>query len=263
MRQYSSLADQRQAFVAGDVTALATTLPEALAICQEKPLKCPLLVLVLDESQGADRLISRITLQTPGQLRGRRVGLERAVLAEYLLLRSLAGSGVGLDDLQLRFDGPVALVQALQAGQLDAIVTYAPHDTPLRRDGRFHQLFSSAAIPGEVVDVLAVDPGYARRQPQQLRALVQTWWSARDYASRHPEEAIALMADRQQIEPAQFRQTEQGLRYPEARQQQQLLQPQGPLARTLQRMAQQMQASGRFRPDAPLPSLSAAFLEAP
>jgi len=262
VKQYSSLSDQRQAFENGDVVAMATTVPEAIAVCQETPARCPLLVLVLDESRGADRLIGRAALAGPGQLAGRQVGLERAVLAEYLLLRSLAGSSLGLDDLRLRFDGPVALVQRLQAGELDAIVTYAPHDTPLQGDRRFRELFSSAAIPGEVVDVLAVDPRYARQSPDQLRALVRTWWAARDYLRRHPEDARTVMAGRQRIAPEQFRATETRLRYPPPGAQRGLLAAAGPLDRSLRRMAQLMQASGRIRPDAPLPRLSAAFLEA-
>jgi NitT/TauT family transport system substrate-binding protein len=200
-------------------------------------------VLVLDESRGADRLIGRAKLIGPAQLAGLQVGLERAVLAEYLLLRSLTGSRLSLDDLQLRFDGPVALVQRLRAGELDAIVTYAPHDTALQGDHRFRELFSSAAIPGEVVDVLAVDPVVARQQPDQLRALVRTWWAARDYLRRHPNEALTVMAGRQQIAPEQFKATETRLRYPLAAEQPRLL-----------------AASGRIRADAPLPRLSTAFL---
>jgi len=261
VKQYTSLADQRQAFERGDVAAMATTLPEAIAVCQNVPARCPLLVLVLDESRGADRLISRTALVGPSNLAGRQVGLERAVLAEYLLLRSLAGTGLTLGDLKLRFDGPVGLVERLRRGELDAIVTYAPHDAPLERDRRFRELFNSAAIPGEVVDVLAVDPELAQRQPGELRALVRTWWAARDYAARHRDEAQALMAGRQRIQPDQFRATEARIHYPGQEEQAALLAEAGPLARSLQRMAGLMQVSGRLRADAPLPRLSGSFLE--
>ena len=46
--QFGSLQDQRRAFSRGDVEAIATTLPEAIAICREAPLRCPRLVLVLE-----------------------------------------------------------------------------------------------------------------------------------------------------------------------------------------------------------------------
>ncbi|MEB3331839.1 MAG: ABC transporter substrate-binding protein [Synechococcaceae cyanobacterium] len=263
IKQYSSLSDQRQAFENGDDVVMATTVPEAIAVCQETPANCPLLILAFDESRGADRLIGRAELGGPAQLAGRRVGLERAVLSEYLLLRGLATTRLRLENLQLQFDGPVGLVERLRRGDLDAIVTYAPYDTTLRRDARFRVLFSSAAIPGEVVDVLAVDPAFARRAPTKLKALVRTWWLARDYARQHRSEALAVMAGRQRISARQFIETEAGVRYPGPGEQRQLLAPSGPLARSLTRLADLMVQSGRIRRDAPLPRLSTDYLEPP
>ena len=261
IQQFSSLQDQRRAFENGDVDVIATTVPEAIAICQERPKRCPQLVLVLDESVGADRLIARRTIREPADLLGRRVGLEASVLGQYMLLSSFGDRAVNLEQMTLVYDGPQGLVRGLQAGDLDAIVTYAPHDLPLRDDPRFHELFSSAALPGQVVDVLAVDPGFARREPQAVKALVRTWWAAHDEVRRRPEASQALMAGRQGMDARQFRQTETGLHYPGPDQQRSLLAKNGPLARAMERMSSLMQQAGRIRPDAPRPQLSTAYLE--
>ena len=263
VQQYSSLVDQRQAFERGDVPALATTVPEAIAICQEMPQRCPQLVLVLDESRGADRIVARSDLREPSQLRGRRVGLERSVLGEFMLVRSFGDKPTSLKELKLQFDGPAALVQRLQRGDLDAVVTYAPHDTPVLNDPRFRVLFSSKSIPGEVVDVLAVDPAFARQNPHEVKALIQIWWAARAFARRNPEQAVALMAQRQQSTPEAFLNSERELNYPGPAQQKWLLASNGPMARSMRQMAALMEASGGIRAGAPLPLLSAAYLEAP
>ena len=261
VHQYSSLQDQRRAYENNDVDVIATTVPEAIAICQEAPQRCPLLVLVLDESVGADRLVARTAILTPEQLLNQRVGLEPAVLAEYLLLRSFGARPPHLNAMKLRYDGPEALVRGLQAGELDAIVTYAPHDIPLQGDPRFHQLFSSRDLPGEVVDVLAVDPAFARQHPERIQALVRTWWAAQALARRDPSQAQALMARRQQIDARSFRLSEQDLRYPGPTQQRRLLAADGPLARSMGRMVRMMVEAGRIRPDAPRPRLSTDFLK--
>lgn len=260
VNQYTSLEDQRLAFVRGDVNVMATTLPEAIAVCQDVPSRCPQLILVLDQSLGGDRVMATTDLASSRDLVGRRVGLERTVLAEYLLLRSLAGAPVAIEQFQLRFDGPVALVQQLKAGELDAIVTYSPHDIPLEQDDRFHELFSSRDIPGEVVDVLAVDPVFAQARARDLRDLVRTWWAVRDYARRNRTEAVAVMAQRQQISPADFSTSELGLQYPSAAEQLQLLAADGPVAETIERMAALMRQERRIRADSPLPQPSTAFL---
>ena len=263
IEQFSSLEDQRRAYNNGDVDVIATTVPEAIAICQESPRRCPLLVLVLDESLGADRLIARREIQRPEQLLGRRVGLEASVLGQYLLLSSFGDQPVNLERMTLIYDGPEALVRSLQAGKLDAIVTYAPHDLPLRDDPRFQELFSSAALPGQVVDVLAVDPEFARRHPDAVRALVRTWWAAHEEVRQRPGPSVALMASRQRMTPEQFRRTEEGLRYPGPEQQRRLLAADGPLARSMARMSDLMQKAGRIRANAPRPELSTDYLEKP
>jgi NitT/TauT family transport system substrate-binding protein len=263
VEQFSSLQDQRRAYSNGAVDVIATTVPEAIAICQESPRRCPQLVLVLDESVGADRLVARREIQHPEQLLGRRVGLEASVLGQYLLLSSFRERPVRLEQMSLIYDGPQALVRGLQAGQLDAIVTYAPHDVPLRDDERFHTLFSSAALPGQVVDVLAVDPVFARRHPDAVRALVRTWWAAQAEVRRNPGPSVALMASRQRMTAQEFLRTEEGLRYPGPTQQRWLLAADGPLARSMARMSNLMQKAGRIRPDAPRPELSTAYLEEP
>lgn len=262
--QYSSLFDQRQAFERGDAQVITTTLSEAIAICQEMPARCPQLILVLDQSLGADRILARGPIRTPQQLLGKRVGLENAVLAEYMLMRSLGNRPRPLArEMQLRYDGPDALVQQLRAGDLDAIVTYHPYDTRLDGDPRIREVFSSRRIPGEIVDVLAVDPAYAANHPDDLRALLRTWWAARDYASRQPIQATTVMAQRQQLTPSQFQASERGLHYPTPAEQGPLLAPDGPLSRALRRMAALMRSSGRIQPNAPQPTLSRAFLVEP
>ena len=71
--QFGSLQDQRNAFSRGDVDAIATTLPEALAICREVPVRCPVIVLVLDDSNGADQLIGPASLRSPAELKGQHI----------------------------------------------------------------------------------------------------------------------------------------------------------------------------------------------
>lgn len=263
IEQFSSLQDQRRAYGNGDVDVIATSVPEAIAICQESPRRCPQLVLVLDESVGADRLIARREIRRPEQLLGRRIGLEASILGQYLLLNSFGDRAVSLERMTLIYDGPEALVRGLQAGQLDAIVTYAPHDLPLRQDGRFHALFSSASLPGQVVDVLAVNPEFARRHPETVRALVRSWWAAHAEVRRHPKASRAVMAGRQRMSAREFERTEQGLRYPGPEEQRRLLAADGPLARSMARMSGLMQKAGRIRPNAPRPELSTAYLEGP
>ncbi len=254
--QFGSLQDQRRAFNRGDVEAIATTLPEAIAICREVPARCPEIVLVLDESHGADHVVAAARWRSLAQLKGQRLGLERSVLGDFMVLSAVGGQGLGLSDFQLRYDGPKALVAQLQRGNLEAIVTYAPHSDPLLSDPRWRVLFSSSEIPGEVVDVLAVSPDLRRRDPALVKGLVRSWWAARRLAAEQPHDATALMAQRQGVTPAQFLQSQRLIRYPDRSQQAALLAPQGPVQRTLERLHLQMRQANRLPQASPLPQLA-------
>lgn len=256
VNQFGSLQDQRRAFSRGDVEAITTTLPEAIAICREVPARCPVIVLVLDASNGADQVVAASRWRSVAELKGQRVGLERGVLGEFMLLRAVQGQGLGLADFKLRYDGPKALVAQLQRGVLDAIVTYAPHSDGLMADPRWRVLFSSSQIPGEVVDVLAVSPELQRRDSRLVAALVSTWWAARQFAAEQPQQATAVMAHRQGVTPEQFRSSQRLIRYPDRAQQAALLAPEGPVQRTLQRLQRQMQQANRLPQAIPLPQLA-------
>lgn len=254
--QFGSLQDQRQAFSRGDVDAIATTLPEAIAICRQAPQRCPVIVLVLDQSNGADQVIGKAEFAGAPDLKGRRVGLERSVLGEFILLRALADSGLSLADLQLRYGGPKALVAQLQAGTLEAIVSYTPHSDTLLDDPRWRVLFSSAQIPGEVVDVLAVAPELMRRDPRIVNRLVNTWWASRRLAAAEPAEAVAVMARRQGVTPQQFTASQRLISYPDRAEQPLLLAASGPVQRTLELLSRQMRQARRLPADVPLPTLA-------
>lgn len=259
VNQHSSLEDQRFSYERGDVDVLATTVSEALAICQEVPVRCPQLVLVLDESAGGDQLVARAGITGVEDLRGQAVGLERSVLAEYLLLRALEPRGLGLSDVRLSYGGPRALFDRLREGTVAALVTYPPHSQGLMGDPRFQVLFSSRQLPREVVDVLAVSPELVRRRPRQVGALVATWWAARRLATSQPHRATALMARRQGVSVAAFHQSEQLLRYVSPDQQSRWLAPGGWLEQGVAAMARRLQAVDRLDRTMPLPQVNSRW----
>ena len=253
--QFASLQDQRRAFTRGDVDAIATTLPEAIAMCREVPARCPVIVLVLDDSNGADQLIGPASLRSPAELKGQRVGLERSVLGEFMLLSAVRPLGLSLADFQLRYDSPKALIAQLKRGALDAVVTYVPHSDALLSDPRWRVLFSSSEIPGEVVDVLAVSPELQRANQPLVAALVRTWWASRQLAEQQPQQSAALMAQRQGVTPAQFLLSQRMIRYPDRAQQAELLAPSGSVQRTLLRLQAQLRQANRLPQGVPLPQV--------
>lgn len=256
--QFSSLEDERRAYVRGDVEAIATTLPDAVAICRQAPARCPVIVLVLDQSDGADQLIASQSVRSMASLKGKVLGIEKSDLGEYMAIRALQKAGMVIGDVRLVYGGPRNLVDRLVAGNLDAIVSYPPHIDYLGKSQDWQVLFSSRDIPGEIVDVLAVSPALFRDR-LLVDQLIQSWWLARDYALAQPQQATTLMAKRQGVTPAQFMAFQNWINYPGREAQAQLLAAEGPVQQTLRRLVQNSRSfkSGAVSPLLPTVSVPA------
>ena len=228
------------AYLRGELAIAPLTTVELVDICGRVPERCPVVVLILDESRGGDILAARRELDSVSDLAGRTVGLTFSTLGPYLLNRALQRSGLTLDQVEIKNIALAEMPAALAEGRVDAVAFFPPFSDYAARDGQSRVLFDSRQIPGEIFDVLVVDPDYLERHSLALVKLLKTWQDAHSYARSHPGEAIALMAQRQNVSVQEFQRAEQGLVYISLRQQQALLAPGGPLARNLQ-LVQQVQ----------------------
>ena len=88
-------------------------------------------------------------------------------------------------------------------------------------------LFDSRQTPGEIFDILVVDPSYLRSHSAALANLVKVWQDAHKLAQTHSKESIGLMADRQKVSAKEFQQAERGLVYYGLAEQKEMLAPGG------------------------------------
>lgn len=250
------------AYLRGDVPLAQLTTVEAVDLCGRVPTRCPEIVLILDESRGGDQIAVANGIASLQALKGQPVGVTFSTLGPYVLSRALEQQGLTLADVQLRNIPLAQMPDALRTGEVKAAVFFPPFSDYAARDGASRTMFDSRAIPGEVFDVLAVDPAYLRRHGDTVTALIRAWAAAHRAAQTDPERAIALAAQREQLSPAEYRQAEQGLVYFSLEQQRPMLQPGGVLARNLQAVQAVQQRLKLTAKGAPIPAVSARFVEA-
>ncbi len=201
--QFTSLGDSQTAYINGRVDGLASTLVELVQahLLSDRPLET---ILVADYSNGGDVLIARNTINSVSELQGHSVGAEITSLGIYFLQQALQAAALGLDDVNAinvdQLDGE----QALISGQIDAFVTYPPTSINILKHPEFHTIFSSAEIPGEIIDVISIDKSLLKQQPELVTKLHRAWQMALDYHRTHPLEAVAIMATRERISAQDF-----------------------------------------------------------
>lgn len=170
-----------RALAAGTLDGAGLTLDEVLSARAHGLMLRS--VAVLDVSKGADVLLGRPGVDTLAQLRGLRVGVEQKATGALMLDAALVRAGLQPADVR---QVPLAFgehAQALRSGRVEAVVTFEPVRSQLLADGA-RLLFSSAEVPGLIVDVLAVRPDLRPAQGDALRALVAGSLRAHDALQR-------------------------------------------------------------------------------
>lgn len=195
----------------GDLDAVALTLDEVLLLVdQGVALK---VVLVFDFSNGGDALLATKGIDDVAMLKGKRIGLESTALGTYLLSRALEQHGLDLEDVEKYHIKVSGHRQALERGEVDAVVTFDPVRSELLAAGA-REIFSSRDIPNEIVDVLAVRESYINQHPQRVHELINGWYQALDYFSAQPQAAAEIMGKRLRQSPAEVLQGFTGIKLP-------------------------------------------------
>ena len=258
--QYADPQGIVHAYLQGELAIAPLTTVEAVDICSRAPDRCPAVVLVLDESRGGDQLLARPEISSVSQLRGRRVAVPQSTLGSYVLSRALEREGLSLRDVEVLHMPLVEIPGALAAGKVDAAALFPPYSEEARRQAGAIRLFDSREIPGEIFDVLVVDPKALEQWGDALPKLLRAWQAAHSLRRRQPDVAIPVMARREGLSPQAFRAVEQGLVYFDLPQQRPLLAPGGPLARNLRAVQQVQIQLGLVNPGSPLPAVNDAPL---
>jgi len=189
-----------RALSAGTLEGAGLTLDEVLsARARGLPLR---VVAVVDVSNGADVLLGGPAVGTLAALKGRRIGVEQSATGALMLDAALTRAGLTTADVRLV---PLAFneqAQAWQSGRVDALVTFEPVRSLLLALGA-RVLFSSAEVPGLIVDVLAVRADALPAHTSAVRALVAGLVRAQADWLRDPTAAAPLMAPRLRLPAAE------------------------------------------------------------
>jgi len=201
--EFNSLSDARRAYERGQIDAFGTTVIEVLQ-AREFSKRSPQIVQIVDSSDGADMVITQTAIRNAASLRGKRVGVELGSLGVYILARCLEKHGLKLSDVTTISSDQMSMERDFLDGTIDAIVTYPPTTIKLLKTQKAHPFFTTAEIPGEVLDVIAVEEEIARQRSGDVAKLIRAFHRAVDYAKQNPADAYKIMAEREGLVPEEF-----------------------------------------------------------
>lgn len=247
-----SNTDALRALSTRRLEAAALTLDEVLsAVHDGVPLK---VVAVLDTSQGADAVMARPEITSPALARGRRIGVEATATGGLVLAAFLDQAGLSTADV---IATPMKLAQAAEAyrsGAVDLAITAEPHVTALEALGA-QRLFDSSAMPGRIVDVLAMRQEFLATHARALQALMAAHFSALVAYRAQPQAQAEALAPWLQLPPGRVASAFRGLHFPSPAENLQLLRPGGAVVEGLPALVALMRQRGLLSGDVDTGSL--------
>ncbi|NJK72206.1 MAG: ABC transporter substrate-binding protein [Synechococcaceae cyanobacterium SM2_3_60] len=195
LRWFDGYIESMEAFAAGQLDGNTQTLNDTISFL-DGSVNGQVVVLVNDNSAGNDKIIVREGINTIEDLLGQRVAIEEGVVDDFLLALALTEAGYSRDDVTIVPLETGAAAAAFVAEQVDAVGAFPPFWlTALERPGS-QELISSADFPGAIPDLLVVSQTLIDEQPDQVQALVNTWFDIRAFMAENPERADEIMAER-------------------------------------------------------------------
>lgn len=161
-------------------------------------------LMVLDQSAGADAVMARTEIKDVPGLRGKRVGVDIRGVGAYLLVNALEEAGMTLRDIQM-----VPLIQpemedALRSDKVEAVVVAEPWLTRLRQDD-LHCVYDSNQLKTPILRLIATTEQTWQSSRDKLTTLLQLYASmTRLVRSGKPFDGMQAILRREKISASEF-----------------------------------------------------------
>lgn len=202
VKYFENYTDSLNALSTGNIDANSQTLNDTISSVAGGAKER--IVLVNDNSTGNDQIIAREGIASVADLKGKTVAAEEGTVDHYLLLLALQKAGLGPADVKFTPLATDAAAAAFVAGRVDAVGVFAPFTTTaLERQGS-KAIATSKNFPGAIPDHLVVNPSLIQDRPDDVQALVKTWFDTVDWIRTNRDQAIAIMAKRAGVSPTDY-----------------------------------------------------------
>lgn len=210
LRWFNEYFDSLKAMSFGHLDSTVQVLSDTItAVANDSD---QVIVLVNDNSTGSDTIIVRKGINSIADLKGKKVATEPGGVDHFLLLQGLKKVGMTQADIQLVPLGLEPSADAFIAERVDAVATLDPFSTKaLLRPGS-KELFSSRNFPGAISDHLVVNRQIINERPQDVQAIVDSWFDTLDFIRKHPEKSYEAMAERAGVSVEEYKTYESGVK---------------------------------------------------
>ena len=150
-------------------------------------------IIVGDYSNGNDGVLLK-GADSLAAIKGRQVYLAELSVSHYLLARGLESVKIPMTAVRTVNTSDADIAGAFNAPEVTAAVAWNPQLSAMKATPGAREVFSSADIPGEILDLLVVDTATLRANPNLGKALAGIWYETMALMQRQDAEGQAARA---------------------------------------------------------------------
>ncbi|TMV67029.1 lipid kinase, partial [Thioclava sp. BHET1] len=190
--QFNDYVESMNQYTAGAYDAVTLTNMDALSIPCAGGVDTTAVILG-DFSNGNDAVILK-NGKTLADLKGRKVNLVEYSVSDYLLARALEKAGMKPTDVTEVNTSDADMVAAYQTPAVNAVVTWNPMVSEIAAMPDATEVFTSAQIPGEIIDMMAAHTAVLKDNPDFGKALVGIWYDTTKLMEAQTKDGAAARA---------------------------------------------------------------------
>lgn len=191
--QFNDYIESINQFTAGAFDGVTATNMDLLAIPSAGGVDTTALIIG-DFSNGNDAIILK-DAEALSDIEGQRVNLVELSVSHYLLARGLESVGMTERDVSVVNTSDADMVAAFASRDVSAVVTWNPLVFEIMEQPNATKVFDSSQIPGEIMDIAAVNTATLAANPAFGKALAGAWYETMSImASDTPEGEAARKA---------------------------------------------------------------------
>ncbi len=138
-----------------------------------------------------DRGISSLS-----DLKGKKIGIKPGSSAEYYLGKALILNGLSLEDVELVAIHPPDMPEAIAQGEVDATITWHPHNYHIKNSLGDNAIVWSAHSEQHVYWVVFCKDEFIQKYPGKIKRLLKALIQAEEFVKNNNLEAKGIIAGR-------------------------------------------------------------------
>ncbi len=195
VKAYDTGIETKNALLAGEVDVADTV---DFVIASLALVGTDFKVLASIDTASIDYITARKDsgISSLGDLKNKRIGIKLGSSAEYYLGRTLIFNNLSLQDVELVSLHPPEMPEAIERGEVDATITWHPHNYHIKNSLGDNAIVWSAQGGQDVYWVIFSKDEFVQKYPEKIKRLLNALIQAEEFVKHNNLEAKEIIARR-------------------------------------------------------------------